>query len=366
MATLEVRSLSRSFDGDTPALDEVSFTVEHGRVAAILGPSGCGKTTALRIIAGLETADAGTVTLDGRSLLDVPPHRRGIGLMFQDLALFPHLDVRSNVDFGLRMQGWPRDRREARAAELLDLVGLADRARSRVHELSGGEQQRVALARTLAPEPGVLLLDEPLGSLDEALKVSLRAELRRVLSELGITAILVSHDLRDAAAIADDLLVMERARVLQAGPLPEVVGQPVSAPVATMLGYRRLARGVVRAGTVEVDAGARLEVASELPDGARVEVFAHPSALSAHASSTEGLAAMVLARRADGPTHLLALDVGDSGEPLEAPWADEGAPPGAGDAVQLRPRAGTLRVYATGAGGVVDGAGDGRALGSEV
>lgn len=353
MATLEVRSLRRAFAPDSVALDDVSFRVEDGRVAAILGPSGCGKTTALRVIAGLEVPDAGDVLLDGVSVLRIPPHRRGVGLMFQDLALFPHLDVHDNVDFGLRMQHWPRDRREARTATLLDAIGLAARARSPIHELSGGEQQRVALARTLAPEPAVLLLDEPLGSLDEALKVSLRAELRRVLSEQRVTAILVSHDLRDATAIADDLVVMERGHVLQAGPLEDVVAAPTSPAVAAMLGYRPLARGVLHDGVVTVDGSALAAPAGHpFADGDTVEVFAHPSALAAHAAPAahlapgpvEGaLAATVTARHALGPTHSLTLDL--DGETFDAPWEGDGPPPEVGARVAIVPRPGTLRLF---------------------
>jgi ABC-type Fe3+/spermidine/putrescine transport system ATPase subunit len=357
MATLEVRSLARRFAPDSLALDDVSFRVEDGRVAAILGPSGCGKTTALRVIAGLETPDAGDVLLDSASILEVAPHRRGVGLMFQDLALFPHLDVHDNVDFGLRMQRWPRDRREARTGALLEAVGLASRAGSRIHELSGGEQQRVALARTLAPEPAVLLLDEPLGSLDETLKVSLRAELRRVLSEQRVTAILVSHDLRDAAAIADDLIVMEHGRVLQAGPLADVVNAPASPAVAAMLGYRALARGVLRDGVVTVEGGALAAPSGHgLDEGASVEVFAHPSALAAHpaagdAGAGEGaLTATVAGRHAVGPTHTLTLDL--DGDIFEAPWDADEPPPEIGARVSIVPRPGTLRLFATGVRGV--------------
>jgi ABC-type Fe3+/spermidine/putrescine transport system ATPase subunit len=348
MATVEVRSLARRFAPDSLALDDVSFRVEDGRVAAILGPSGCGKTTALRVIAGLETPDAGDVLLDGASILGVAPHRRGVGLMFQDLALFPHLDVHDNVDFGLRMQRWPRDRREARTTALLGAIGLAARARSRIHELSGGEQQRVALARTLAPEPAVLLLDEPLGSLDETLKVSLRAELRRVLTEQRVTAILVSHDLRDATVIADDLVVMERGRVLQAGPLADVVTAPANPAVAGMVGYRALARGVLRDGVVAIEGGALAAPEGHgLDEGASVELFAHPSALAAHpaAGASEGaLAATVAGRHAVGPTHTLTLDL--DGDIFEAPWEADDPPPDIGSRVAIVPRAGTLRLFA--------------------
>ena len=198
MATLEVDSLSRAYDALAPALAYASLVVREGRVCAVIGPSGSGKTTLLRLIAGLEQPDTGDIRLDGLSIRDQPPHRRGVGLMFQDLALFPHLTVGENVAFGLRMVGWPREEREQRGADLLEVVGLTDERDSRIDTLSASRQQRVALARTLAPQPSVLLLDDPLAGVDEVTKTVLRAELRAILNALDITAVIVSHDLRDA------------------------------------------------------------------------------------------------------------------------------------------------------------------------
>ena len=186
-----------------PVLDHVSFEVATGEVVALLGPSGSGKTTLLRVIAGLQPADSGTVLLDGRSLDGVPAHRRSVGLVFQDEQLFPHLDVRANVAFGLRMAGRSRHEQAARVDDLLALVGLPGFADRRVTSLSGGEAKRVALARSLAPAPSVLLLDEPLTGLDPELHDRLAADLAALLRRTGTTALMVTHDLAEAATIAD-------------------------------------------------------------------------------------------------------------------------------------------------------------------
>ena len=170
MSNLSARNLVHRFTTDVLAVNDVSFEVPSGHVTALIGASGCGKTTLLRIIAGLEQPQVGDVLLDGQSILNLPAHNRGVGLLFQDLALFPHLDVSNNIAFGLRMANWPNKQCESRVAELLELVGLQHLGKRRIDELSGGERQRVALARTLAPEPKVLLLDEPLGAIDEARK----------------------------------------------------------------------------------------------------------------------------------------------------------------------------------------------------
>jgi thiamine transport system ATP-binding protein len=196
--------------GDRTVLDDVSLTVATGEIVALLGPSGCGKSTLLRVIAGLQIPDRGAVRWGGDDLAGVPPHRRGIGLVFQDLQLFPHKDVGANVAFGLRMQGARRDVIATRVVELLDLVGLPGFERRRVATLSGGEAQRVALARALAPEPRVLLLDEPLGALDRDLHDRLAHDVRALLRQIGITAVHVTHDEAEAQVIGDRLVVLAR------------------------------------------------------------------------------------------------------------------------------------------------------------
>jgi ABC-type Fe3+/spermidine/putrescine transport system ATPase subunit len=264
MTLLEVTSVDKSFSG-TPVLRDVSFHVDEGEIVCLLGPSGCGKTTLLRIIAGLEIADRGQVLFGGRSLDEVPAHRRGFGLMFQDYALFPHKDVAANVAFGLRMQDLPRTQVEARVAEMLDLVGLQDYEDRRVYDLSGGEQQRVALARSLAPGPRLLMLDEPLGSLDRALREELMNELRTILKQVRVTAIYVTHDQEEAFALADRVIILKRGRIVQEGAPQDVYRHPASSWVARFLGLANLLPGRVVAAMP-----ARVETALgtlELPHG---------------------------------------------------------------------------------------------------
>jgi thiamine transport system ATP-binding protein len=226
--------------GATTALDGVDLAVEAGEVVAVLGPSGSGKSTLLRSIAGLQALDAGSVSIDGTDVTAAPAHERGVGMMFQQHALFPHLDVGANVAFGLRMQGERGASSRARVQELLALVGLEGMEGRDVASLSGGEQQRVALARALAPAPRVLLLDEPLGSLDRPRRERLVVELRALFVRLGLTVVAVTHDHQEAFALADRLVLLDRGAVLQAGPPPEVWQQPATSRVAELLGFTNL------------------------------------------------------------------------------------------------------------------------------
>jgi iron(III) transport system ATP-binding protein len=234
---LELHAAARRF-GARRALDGVSFGLEEGEIGCLLGPSGCGKTTALRCIAGLETLDGGSILSQGRVLggpgVHLPPQQRGIGLVFQDHALFPHLTARGNVEFGLRQL--PRLERRARAAQVLELVGLGDRADTYPAQLSGGEQQRVAVARALAPRPATLLLDEPFSSLDVALRERLVGELRALLKALGATALVVTHDQQDAFALADRVGLMREGRLEQWGTPYDLYHRPVSRFAAEFVG----------------------------------------------------------------------------------------------------------------------------------
>jgi len=234
---LELRDAVRTF-GERRALDGVSFVLEEGEIGCLLGPSGCGKTTALRCIAGLEPLDGGAILSQGRVLggpaVHVPPHERGIGLVFQDHALFPHLTARGNVEFGL--QHLSRSERRVRGSEMLAMVGLGDCADAYPAQLSGGQQQRVAVARALAPRPATLLLDEPFSSLDVALRERLVGELRALLKSLGATALVVTHDQQDAFALADRVGLMRDGRLVQWGTPYDLYHRPVSRFVAEFVG----------------------------------------------------------------------------------------------------------------------------------
>ena len=261
MSILEVSGLSKAFEG-VKAVDRVSFSADQGELLGLLGPSGCGKTTLLRLLAGLEEPDAGTVRFDERPVTALAPQQRGFGLMFQDLALFPHMDVFGNVSFGLRMQRLPGSEIQARVHELLDLVEMASYASRKVHELSGGERQRVALARSLAPAPKLLMLDEPLGSLDRALRDSLQGQVRRILKDVGVTSIYVTHDRDEAFAMADRLIFMNRGRIIRTGTPEEVVVDPADEFVARSVGFKNVLRCEVLSVGETVEIGCSIGVLS--------------------------------------------------------------------------------------------------------
>jgi len=255
MPLLEINHLRKSYpDGWT--LHDASFTVEEGDLLCLLGPSGCGKTTLLRLIAGLEIPDGGRVLMDGEDVTHMPPHLRGFGLMFQEYALFPHKDVFGNVAFGLRMQGLSREAVAVRVTEVLGLVGLAGFEHRDVNQLSGGERQRVALARSLAPQPRLLMLDEPLGALDRALRERLMDELPDILRRAGVTAITVTHDQEEAFALAGRVVLVRDGRVVQVGTPEEVYWRPASAWAAHFLGLTNLLDArVVGPGQVKTSIG---------------------------------------------------------------------------------------------------------------
>ncbi|MBT4073655.1 MAG: ABC transporter ATP-binding protein [Chloroflexi bacterium] len=244
MPILELSDVYNSY-GDTLVIDGVSLSADRGELVCLLGPSGCGKTTLLRLISGLEKLDSGTISFDGTDLDGVPPSARGFGLMFQDLALFPHMDVRGNVGFGLRMQRLSNDAISDRVDEMLNLVGLSSYGKRKIHELSGGERQRVALARSLAPAPKLLMLDEPLASLDRVLRESLQIQVRSILKEVGVTAIYVTHDKDEAFAIADTIVFMDRGSVAQTGPPETLFRSPANELIAHSLGLKNIIKGKI-------------------------------------------------------------------------------------------------------------------------
>ncbi|QGG95122.1 ABC transporter ATP-binding protein [Actinomarinicola tropica] len=222
--------------GGRDVVRDVSLDVGDREVLAVLGPSGSGKTTVLRVIAGLQAPTSGRVEIDGRDVTAVPTHARGVGMMFQDHALFPHRDVGGNVAFGMRMARASRSATRSRVAEVLDLVGLSGFESRAVDGLSGGERQRVALARALAPRPSLLLLDEPLGSLDRALRDRLLDELAGLLRSAGVTAVHVTHDQAEAFATGERIAVVLDGRLAQVGPPPELWRRPVDLDVARVVG----------------------------------------------------------------------------------------------------------------------------------
>ncbi len=237
---LQLDAISKTYPGGTKALIDIDLSVNTGEILSLLGPSGCGKTTLFRVVAGLETPDYGHVHFGGRDLVDVPVHRRGFGFMFQDFALFPHRTVAENVAFGLQMAGLPRAQREAQVIAMLELVNLPGYGKRTIFELSGGERQRVALARSLAPQPALLMLDEPLGSLDRGLREELVEELRKILKEIGVTALYVTHDQDEAMALSDRMVIMQRGHIEQIGTPTEVYTSPATPFVAHFLGLSNL------------------------------------------------------------------------------------------------------------------------------
>jgi ABC-type Fe3+/spermidine/putrescine transport system ATPase subunit len=361
MPFLVLDRLDKSF-GSQAVLRELSLAVEKGEILALLGPSGSGKTTALRLIAGFETADRGRIVVDGADVTALPPERRHFGMVFQHYALFPHLTVGENVAFGLLSQKNRKEpkaetaRRVAAALSLVDLPGYEAR---RVGEISGGQQQRVALARALAPEPRVLLLDEPLSNLDPTLRERTRRELRAAIRRVGITTVLVTHEQEEAFHLGDRVAVLHGGRLHQVGSPEDLYERPATRFVATFVGRASVLPGVVEgdgavwvphpasggpaAGPVRWSA-VRSPEAEDLKPGEEVDLVVRPEALSFVAGhDPRALAGRVIERRYAGPVtyYQVALAAGGEVEVL--------APSGAaavGDAVRVAP------ATSPGAGGV--------------
>jgi len=282
---VEVRSVFKWF-GKTAAVRNASFTVADGQSVCLLGPSGCGKTTILRMIAGLETPDSGTIEIDGTDVSHRPPYSRNIGLVFQDYALFPQMNVIDNVAFGLRHRGVPKSEIQRRVAEALTLVKLTGYETRKPSQLSGGQQQRVAVARALVTRPAVLLLDEPLSNLDAKLRVDLRVQLRSILAAVRTTTIIVTHDQDEAMALADHIIVMSGGVIEQTGRPLEIYDSPNSRFVAEFIGRSNWLSGTVTAtrdglAQIALDRGGSLFVASTTASvGEAFDICLRPERLS--------------------------------------------------------------------------------------
>ena len=236
MAEVLIEKLTKSYDGTVKVLDGVDLHIAQGELVFLLGPSGCGKSTLLRILAGLVTADSGSISFDGKNIMSLPPEKRRAAMVFQNYALWPHLNVFENVAFGLRMEKTPRKEIEKKVMESLEQVQMERYARSAVTQLSGGQQQRVALARALAVEPALLLLDEPLSNLDANLRDTMRREIKRICTERKLTALYVTHDRREALSMADRAGVMHKGKLAQIGTPDEIYNHPADSFTARFLG----------------------------------------------------------------------------------------------------------------------------------
>ncbi|MBI2814750.1 MAG: ABC transporter ATP-binding protein [Opitutae bacterium] len=330
---IEIRGVTKRFGAFT-AVDDVSLVVRAGEFLTLLGPSGCGKTTLLRLLAGFETPDAGAILLDGEDVTHLPPYRRNVNQVFQSYALFPHLSVRDNVGFGLRMQGVPAAAAAARIRDALAMVSLAEQSGKLPHQLSGGQRQRVALARAVVCRPKVLLLDEPLSALDAKLRHGMQLELKHLQRKLGITFVFVTHDQAEALTMSDRIAVINRGKVEQVGPAAEIYHRPRTPFAADFIGQANLLSATIvgRNGTtarVRAAGGLELTVAAAgLPAGASTALLSvRPEKIhiSKHRIEAENVfAARIEEEIFQGATDQLTL-VTDQGTRLHALVANESA-----------------------------------------
>src|SRR4051794_1568255 len=358
-AVVTLRGVTKRFD-QLVAVDRLDLDVSNGEFLALLGPSGCGKTTTLRMIAGFEEPTEGEITIDGSPVVGVPPNRRQVNTVFQQYALFPHMTVLDNVAYGLKQRGMGKKERHAKATEALSLVHLSGREQSRPNQLSGGQQQRVALARALVLEPKVLLLDEPLGALDQKLRKSMQIELKRLQGDVGITFVFVTHDQEEAMAMADRIAVMNEGRVEQLAIPGELYDEPATPFVADFIGDQSVLTGTLAGDEVRLAAGGSVPVGrrlADVPNGSTVDVGLRPEAaeirtVDAGIDATVvtamvlGDRVQVVARLAGGQELLLRQGRSpDSGDVAAVQ-------PGERVGIALRPRGGLLLGEAAGDGGV--------------
>ncbi|GAA4566586.1 ABC transporter ATP-binding protein [Planotetraspora kaengkrachanensis] len=351
MSAIELRGLTKVYPGGVKALDSLDLTIPDGEFFALLGPSGCGKTTLLRTIAGLETATGGAVVIGGRDVTGVQPGGRDIAMVFQDYALFPHMDVTDNIAYPLRIKKVARSTREQKAAEVGARLGLDKLMDRRPGQLSGGQQQRVALARVMATQAQAFLFDEPLSNLDARLRLEARTFLKKLQHELGVTTVFVTHDQAEALAMADRMAVMESGHIRQIGTPAEVFQRPANTFVAGFIGSTpmNLLDGVVRGDTVEV-ADCKLAVPQSaeglLRDGEKIVYGVRPEYNGYSAEPVDGsLVGKVSIVENLGASYLVTLDV--NGVPVQA-VVPEGHEPALGDEGYALPRRDRALIYRDG------------------
>jgi ABC-type Fe3+/spermidine/putrescine transport system ATPase subunit len=334
MSILSIREIHKSF-GDTEALKGVSFDVSEGEIVTLLGPSGCGKSTLLAIIAGLIFPDSGEIYWDGKPMSGIPPHKRGFGLMFQDFALFPHMNVYKNIAFGLRFDRNNQENIEERVLEALDLVGLIGLEKRDISTLSGGEQQRVALARSIAPRPRLLMLDEPMGSLDRNLRERLVFELRDILQSLGQTAIYVTHDQEEAFTIADCVVLMRAGQIEQVGTPQEIYRHPATPFAARFFELMNLIPGII------TKRGDKIMVSTEIGEfpieeelQGKVTVLIRPDQSNLDTSARSTLSGLIYEKSFRGNLQRVIVDI--HGKRLQFNFPSSISLPEKGEPISLR------------------------------
>jgi putative spermidine/putrescine transport system ATP-binding protein len=316
MAFLELNNLRKTF-GPTVAVEHFDLHIDRGEFVSFLGPSGCGKTTTMRMVAGFEMPDTGHIKVNGQDLTNVPPNKRNVGMVFQSYALFPHLSVRDNIGFGLKIANKPKAELSARVDEMLGIIKMQPLGNRFPHQLSGGQQQRVALARAIAIKPQVLLLDEPLSALDAKIRVELRHEIRSIQKQLGITTIYVTHDQEEAMSLSDRVVVMNEGRMEQVGTPFEIYNFPRTPFVASFVGTLNVLHGTLRAdnGDVVLVAGASVRLSEPVlgkKAGEGVLLNLRPEAIVINGTASNSLPARVDQVNFLGSVVRMQLKVGDA------------------------------------------------------